>query len=66
MIDKTKAEVKALEYVLVALKQVQRAKDPQERLAAVELEVEFTRRVEHLKASDRSPELELHAADSRG
>ena len=57
MKDDTKAKIKALEYCLSAIKQVQRAKDPREKLAAVELEVEFTERIEALKASDREPAL---------
>ena len=57
MKDETKAKIKALEYCLSAIRQVQRAKDPREKLAAVELEVEFTERIEALRTADREPSL---------
>lgn len=62
MKEDVKSKIKALEYCVVALKQVKNAKDPQERLSAVELEVEFTKRIERLKESDHTPELELQDA----
>lgn len=65
MKDETKAKIKALEYCISAIKQVQKAKDPREKLAAVELEVEFTDRIEKLRESDRTPELALSEAESR-
>lgn len=65
MTDETKAEIKALDYCVFALKQVQKAKDPRERLAAVKLEVEFTERIDKLRASDRSPELALSEGGTR-
>lgn len=65
MKDDTKAKIKALEYCISAIKQVQKAKDPREKLAAVELEVEFTERIEKLREVDRTPELALSESDSR-
>lgn len=64
MTDETKAEVKALEYCVVALRQVQKAKDPRERLAAVRLEVEFTERIEKLRLADREPALAFQHGDA--
>lgn len=62
MKDETKAMIKALEFLIASIKQVQKAKDPREKLAAVQLEVEFTERIENLRAADREPELALHGA----
>lgn len=64
MKDETKARIKALEFLISCIKQAQRAKDPREKLAAVELEVEFTERIEKLQASDREPELRLHSLET--
>lgn len=57
MKDEIKAEIKALQYCICGLKQVQKAKDARERLAAVKLEVEFSDRIGRLQAADREPGL---------
>jgi len=57
MTDETKAKIKALEYMVASAKHAQRTRDPRERLAAVELEVEFTERIERLRQLDVEPEL---------
>lgn len=64
MKDETTARIRALEYCISAIKQVQKAKDPREKLAAVELEVEFTERIEALRKADKEPELVLQAAET--
>lgn len=57
MTDDTKADIKALEYLVACTKHAQRARDPRDKLAAVKLEVEFTERIEKLRAADVQPEL---------
>ena len=57
MTDETKAEIKALEYMVECAKHAQRTRDSQAKLAACKLEVEFTKRIERLRAQDEHPEL---------
>lgn len=61
-----KAKIKALEYMVACAKQAQRTRDPRDKLAAVELEVEFTDRIEKLKLQDATPELALIGTQGNG
>lgn len=54
----TKAELKALEYMVSCAKHAQRTRDPHDKLAAVKLEIEFVERIAALKAREQQPELE--------
>lgn len=57
MKDKTKAEIEALEYCQVCIRQVQKSKNPYVKQAAVNLEVEFGERIDALRQADREPGL---------
>ncbi len=59
MTDKTKAKIKTLEMAVSAMRTAAKARDIHERLAAVELEAEFTERIEALRKEDREPALPL-------
>lgn len=59
MTDKDKAKIKTLEMAVSAMRTAAKARDVRERLAAVELEAEFTERIEKLRAEDREPALPL-------
>lgn len=59
MTDRTKAKIKVLEMAVSAMRLAAKARDIHERLAAVELEAEFTERAEKLRTEDREPPLPL-------
>lgn len=59
MTDRTKAKIKVLEMAVSAMRLAAKARDINERLAAVELEAEFTERAAQLRAEDREPPLPL-------
>ena len=59
MTAKNKAKIKTLEMAVSAMRTAAKARDIRERLAAVELEAEFTERIEKLRAEDREPALPL-------
>lgn len=61
MTDKDKAIIKTLEMAVSAMRTAAKARDVRERLAAVELEAEFTERIEKLRAEDREPAFPLAA-----
>lgn len=63
MKDETKAKLKALEYMVSCAKHAQRTKDPRDKLAAVELEIEFTDRISALRKADKEPELSLQTTE---
>lgn len=63
MKDKTKAEIEALEYCQVCIRQVQKSKNPYVKQAAVNLEVEFAERIEALRLADREPGLPFQTTE---
>lgn len=56
---KNKAKIKVLEMAVSAMRMVAKSKNVHERQAAVDLEVEFTERIDHLRKADTEPELAL-------